>query len=125
MYKFTRKELIKKWTRDESISFKDDLLAKKDGDCKNCKGKGCIQCSAQYSLLNDIETIEEIEEYCNRGEVSTTINMLIKNQRILTEIIKSYPPKIDNIRLLNTEKCNLELVAITVNQIINSLKENK
>lgn len=41
------------------------------------------------SLLNDIETIEEIEEYCNRGEVSTTINMLIKNKRILTGIIKS------------------------------------
>lgn len=30
--------------------------------------------------------------------------------------------EIDKIRLLNTKTCNLELMAITINQIINYLK---
>jgi hypothetical protein len=41
------------------------------------------------SLLNDIETIEEIFIGRKKDSHLETINSLIKNQRILTEIIKS------------------------------------
>jgi hypothetical protein len=45
------------------------------------------------SLLNDIETIEEIREdglseYVSHLSFASSINLLIKNQRILTEILK-------------------------------------
>jgi hypothetical protein len=67
---------------------------KKWCNCKMCKSKSWYK---SPSLLNDIETIEEIKrpiaeykEKCLGRTISINgkINQLIKNQRILTEILK-------------------------------------
>lgn len=86
----TPKKEVKKNTASDK-DFALEWWAKMTGEERTLKLIELYKLSKQPSpsLLNDIETIEEIEEYCNRGEVSTTINMLIKNQRILTEVIKS------------------------------------
>ena len=106
-YKYTRKEAIE-LARNKGYGLTSlGLLLLKQEDKKECQHNlkktptdcYCVKCYQHFfdftpSLLNDIETIEELEG-CDVG-IDTVfgaegekINLLIKNQRILTEIIKS------------------------------------
>lgn len=117
MYKFTRKELIKKWTRDESISFKDDLLAKKDyyGEVMNeIESQKIMMEQVPNKQKTDWENIkslllcENYIYYCDLNnedldKLSKFISQLLKTQReeIVSEIDgivgkNEYPKKDDN-----------------------------
>lgn len=97
-YKFTRQEVIQ-WLEENNLinikPIKDILLSKKDyyGELMNEieSQKIMMEQVSTPSLLNDIETIEEIDlsYYVTDMEIKSFINSLIKNQRILIEIIKS------------------------------------
>lgn len=62
------------------------------GFCLNCNKdhheNGWDSCNSTPSPLEGFEEIEEVEEYFNRGELSTTINLLIRNQKKLYQYIK-------------------------------------
>ena len=64
MYKYTRKQLIKKWRNTKAISFEHDLLAQKEDSqspsySKHCTNKSAISPSCEDRKDHIVETTEK------------------------------------------------------------------